>query len=40
MDAATGGGPVGETVRFVEENGTVVRMYAGSSFWERVQEQR
>jgi D-alanyl-D-alanine carboxypeptidase len=35
--APTGGGPVGEIVRFVEENGRVVRMITGDSFVERVQ---
>jgi D-alanyl-D-alanine carboxypeptidase len=34
--AATGGGPVGEIVRFVEENGRVVRMITGDSYVERV----
>jgi CubicO group peptidase (beta-lactamase class C family) len=34
--APTGGGPVGETVRFVEENGRVIRMITGDSFMERV----
>jgi CubicO group peptidase (beta-lactamase class C family) len=34
--AATGGGPVGEVVRFVEENGRVVRMITGDSFVERI----
>ncbi len=32
MVAATGGGPVGEIVRFVEENGEVVRMVTGDSY--------
>ncbi len=31
-----GGGPVGESVHFVEENGRVVRMYTGESFSNRV----
>ncbi len=31
-----GGGPVGEVVRFVEENGKVVRMYTGESYSQRV----
>jgi CubicO group peptidase (beta-lactamase class C family) len=35
--ANAGGGPVGETVRFVEENGRVVRMITGDSYVERVQ---
>jgi len=37
FDAPTGGGVVGETVRFVEENGKVVRMYTGDSYIDRVQ---
>jgi CubicO group peptidase (beta-lactamase class C family) len=32
----TGGGVVGEVVRFVEENGQVVRMYTGDSWVDRV----
>ena len=36
VEAATGGGPVGETVRFIEENGKVVRMYTGGSYSDRV----
>jgi len=32
MVAPTGGGPVGEIVRFVEENGEVVRMVTGDSY--------
>ena len=36
--AAVGGGPVGEIVRFVEENGQVVRMITGDSYVERVKE--
>jgi hypothetical protein len=32
-----GGGVVGEIVRFVEENGRVVRMITGDSYVERVQ---
>ena len=35
--ANAGGGVVGETVRFVEENGRVVRMITGDSYVERVQ---
>lgn len=35
--ANAGGGPVGEVVRFVEENGRVVRMITGDSYVERVQ---
>ena len=35
-EAPTGGGVVGEVVRFVEENGKVVRMYTGDSWTERV----
>ena len=34
--APTGGGPVGEIVRFVEENGEVVRMWVGDYEYERV----
>jgi D-alanyl-D-alanine carboxypeptidase len=34
--APVGGGPVGEVVRFVEENGQVVRMVTGDSYVERV----
>ena len=30
-----GGGPVGEVVRFVEENGRVVRMITGDSYVDR-----
>jgi D-alanyl-D-alanine carboxypeptidase len=40
VEASTGGGPVGEIVRFVEQAGKVVRMYAGSSFSDRVDDQR
>ncbi len=36
VEALTGGGPVGETVRFVEENGKVTRMYTGGSYSDRV----
>jgi flagellar hook protein FlgE len=35
--ANSGGGVVGEIVRFVEENGRVVRMITGDSYVERVQ---
>ena len=35
--APTGGGPVGEVVRFEEANGRVVRMHTGDSYVERVQ---
>ncbi len=34
--APVGGGPVGEVVRFVEENGQVVRMFMGDSYVDRV----
>jgi CubicO group peptidase (beta-lactamase class C family) len=34
--APTGGGPVGEVVRFVEEGGRVVRMITGDSWVERI----
>jgi len=36
--APAGGGPVGEIVRFVEENGQVVRMITGDSYVERVRQ--
>jgi hypothetical protein len=36
--APVGGGPVGEVVRFVEENGQVVRMITGDSYIDRVKE--
>ena len=36
MVAPVGGGPVGEIVRFVEENGEVVRMITGDSYSVRV----
>lgn len=36
--APTGGGPVGEIVRFVEENGKVTRMFTGDSYAERLQK--
>ena len=36
--APTGGGVVGEVVRFVEENGRPMRMYTGDSWIDRVRE--
>jgi len=36
MKAPTGGGAVGEIVRFVEENGVVTRMITGDSYSDRV----
>lgn len=36
--APTGGGIVGEEVRFLEENGEVVRMFIGDSFLDRVRD--
>jgi D-alanyl-D-alanine carboxypeptidase len=36
--APNGGGPVGEIVRFVEENGRVVRMITGDSYVDRVRD--
>ncbi len=36
MVAPTGGGPVGEIVRFVEEDGEVVRMITGDSYSTRI----
>ncbi|HSF19420.1 MAG TPA: serine hydrolase domain-containing protein [Vicinamibacteria bacterium] len=38
MVAPTGGGPVGEIVRFVEVNGEVVRMITGDSYADRVRD--
>jgi len=38
MLAPTGGGPVGEIVRFVEENGEVVRMITGDSYADRARD--
>ena len=38
MLAATGGGAVGEIVRFIEENGEVVRMITGDSYADRVRD--
>jgi CubicO group peptidase (beta-lactamase class C family) len=38
MLAPTGGGPVGEVVRFVEENGEVVRMITGDSYSDRLRD--
>ena len=40
VEATSGGGAVGEIVRFVEQDGKVVRMYTGSSFSDRVTGQR
>jgi hypothetical protein len=40
LGARTGGGPVGEVVHFVEENGRVVRMYVGDGFSERISDPR
>ena len=36
--APTGGSVVGEEVRFLEENGEVVRMFVGDSFLDRVRD--
>jgi hypothetical protein len=36
--APGGGGAVGEVVRFVEENGRVVRMITGDSYVDRVKD--
>lgn len=38
MVAPTGGGPVGEIVRFVEDNGKVIRIITGDSFADRVRD--
>jgi CubicO group peptidase (beta-lactamase class C family) len=40
LEAKSGGGPVGETVRFVEQNGKVTRMYTGGSYAERVGDEK
>ena len=40
LEAPAGGGPVGETVRFTEENGKVTRMYTGGSYAERVPDRK
>jgi CubicO group peptidase (beta-lactamase class C family) len=39
LQALTGGAPVGEIVRFSEQNGKVIRMYTGSSYSDRVSSQ-
>jgi D-alanyl-D-alanine carboxypeptidase len=36
--APVGGGPVGEVVRFVEQNGKVTRIYVGDGFSDRVEK--
>ena len=38
MVAPTGGGAVGEVVRFVEEDGQVVRMITGDTYDDRVRD--
>ena len=38
LEGPTGGSAVGEIVRFVEENGHVIRMYTGESFSKRVNQ--
>jgi CubicO group peptidase (beta-lactamase class C family) len=38
LEADSGGGPVGEVVRFVERDGKVVRMYVGGSFSDRASD--
>ncbi len=38
LDAPTGGGAIGEVVRFEERDGRVVRMYTGDSYAGRVQQ--
>jgi D-alanyl-D-alanine carboxypeptidase len=40
LEAKSGGGPVGETVRFVEQNGKITRMYTGGSYAERVTDEK
>jgi D-alanyl-D-alanine carboxypeptidase len=37
-EAPSGGGPVGEEVRFVEEDGRVLRMITGDSYVERIRD--
>lgn len=39
LDAATGGGAIGEVVRFEEQAGRVVRMYTGDSYADRAPGQ-
>lgn len=36
LESDSGSGPVGEVVRFVEQNGHVVRMFTGESYKDRV----
>ena len=36
--APTGGGPVGEVIRFVEQSGRPMRMYRGDSWIDRAPE--
>lgn len=36
LEAPVGGLPIGETVRFTEENGRVVRIHIGGSYFDRV----
>jgi D-alanyl-D-alanine carboxypeptidase len=36
LNAPTGGGRIGEVVRFVEENGRVLRMFSGDTYLDRV----
>jgi len=38
FEAASGGSAIGEVVRFVEQNGRVVRMYTGGSYADRVNQ--
>ena len=38
MVAPTGGAAVGEIVRFIEENGEVVRMITGDSYADKVRD--
>ena len=40
LEGALGGGPVGETVRFTEQNGKVMRMYTGGSYSQRVADEK
>jgi hypothetical protein len=38
LEAPSGGGPVGEVVRFVDQPGGKMRMYTGGSYSERVDQ--
>ena len=40
METATGGGEIGEVVRFEEKDGRVVRMYIGDGYTDRLPDKR